>query len=46
MLGGVVITSLYAGKEHNGIFSRKTLLIDKIAGMTNLVALLETMEEK
>lgn len=46
MLGGVVVTSLYAGKEHNGIFSRKTLLIDKIAGMTNLVALLETMEEK
>lgn len=44
MLGGVVVTSLYAGKEHNGVFSRKALLIDKITGMTNLVALLETTE--
>ncbi|OBV29476.1 hypothetical protein BKN38_02295 [Helicobacter sp. CLO-3] len=35
MLGGVVITSLYAGKEHSGAFSR-TLLIDKIEGISNL----------
>ena len=35
MLGGVVITSLYAGKEHSGAFSH-TLLIDKIQGISNL----------
>lgn len=41
MLGGVVVTSLYAGKEHNGIFS-KTLLIDRVVGITNLYSLLES----
>ncbi|MBR2494286.1 SH3 domain-containing C40 family peptidase [Helicobacter sp.] len=41
MLGGVVVTSLYAGKEHNGLFS-KTLLIDRIVGITNLYSLLDT----
>lgn len=41
MLGGAVVTSLYAGKEHNGIFS-KTLLIDRVVGITNLYSLLES----
>lgn len=36
MLGGVVITSLYAGGEHNGIFAKSPLLIDKIQAMSNL----------
>lgn len=40
MLGGVVVTSLYAGKEHNGIFSKK-LLLDRITGITNFYDLLE-----
>lgn len=40
MLGGVVITSLYAGKEHNGAFSKK-LLIDRVTGITNFYDLLE-----
>lgn len=39
MLGGVVITSLYAGKEHSGAFSH-TLLIDKIQGISNLFELI------
>lgn len=45
MLGGVVITSLYAGKEHSGVFSRK-LLIDRVTGMTNLLELMEIVSEE
>lgn len=35
MLGGVVISTLYVGKENNGISSR-TMLIDKVQGMSDL----------
>ncbi len=36
MLGGVVITSLYAGDEHNGFFAKSPLLIDRIQAMSDL----------
>ncbi|PAF42482.1 SH3 domain-containing C40 family peptidase [Helicobacter sp. 11S02596-1] len=36
ILGGVVITTLWVGKEKNGIFSRSKMLIDKVLGMSDL----------
>lgn len=36
MLGGVVITSLYVGDEHNGVFAKSELLIDRIQAMSDL----------
>lgn len=36
MLGGVVITTLWAGEEKNGIFSHSKLLIDRVLGMSDL----------
>ncbi|WQT02026.1 SH3 domain-containing protein [Helicobacter pylori] len=35
-IGGVVITSLWLAKEHNGAFSKKKLLIDRVLGMSDL----------
>ncbi len=35
-IGGVVITSLWLAEEHNGAFSKKKLLIDRVLGMSNL----------
>lgn len=35
-IGGVVITSLWLAEEHNGAFSKKKLLIDKVLGMSDL----------
>ncbi|WP_104748686.1 SH3 domain-containing C40 family peptidase [Helicobacter cetorum] len=37
-IGGVVITSLWLAKEHNGMFSKKKLLIDRVLGMSDLQA--------
>ena len=42
MLGGVVITSLYAGSENNDSPSQH-LLIDKILGISDLYAYMETL---
>lgn len=36
LLGGVVITSLHVGEEHNSIFGSSQLLIDKIEAMSDL----------
>ncbi|PAF48705.1 hypothetical protein BKH41_05415 [Helicobacter sp. 12S02232-10] len=36
ILGGVVITTLWVGKEKNGIFSRSKMLIDRVLGMSDL----------
>lgn len=36
MLGGVVITSLYVGDEHNSLFAKSELLIDKVKAMSNI----------
>ncbi|PAF48154.1 hypothetical protein BKH46_02275 [Helicobacter sp. 12S02634-8] len=36
ILGGVVITTLWVGKEKNGIFSHSKLLIDRVLGMSDL----------
>ncbi len=35
-IGGVVITSLWLAEEHNGAFSKKKLLIDRVLGMSDL----------
>ncbi|WP_104744330.1 C40 family peptidase [Helicobacter acinonychis] len=35
-IGGVVITSLWLAREHNGAFSKKKLLIDRVLGMSDL----------
>ncbi len=35
-IGGVVITSLWLAEEHNGAFSKKKLLIDRVLGMNDL----------
>ncbi|WRB13338.1 SH3 domain-containing protein [Helicobacter pylori] len=35
-IGGVVITSLWLAEEHNGAFSQKKLLIDRVLGMSDL----------
>ncbi|MGN8488809.1 SH3 domain-containing protein [Helicobacter pylori] len=35
-IGGVVITSLWLAEEHNGVFSKKKLLIDRVLGMSDL----------
>lgn len=36
MLGGVVITTLYVGDEHNSLFAKSELLIDKVKAMSNI----------
>ncbi|PAF53325.1 hypothetical protein BKH42_06680 [Helicobacter sp. 13S00482-2] len=36
LLGGVVITSLWVGKEKNGILFKSKMLIDRILGMSDL----------
>lgn len=36
ILGGVVITTLWVGKEKNGIFSHQKMLIDRVLGMSDL----------
>ncbi|MGN8427399.1 SH3 domain-containing protein [Helicobacter pylori] len=35
-IGGVVITSLWLAEEHNGAFSKKKLLIDRVLGISDL----------
>ncbi|MGN8537742.1 SH3 domain-containing protein [Helicobacter pylori] len=35
-IGGVVITSLWLAEEHNGAFSKKKLLIDRVLGVSDL----------
>lgn len=46
MLGGVVITSLYAGDEHNSVFAKSPLLIDRIQAMSNLPTLAQQIQAK
>ncbi|AWK61815.1 hydrolase [Helicobacter cinaedi] len=41
MLGGVVITSLYVGEEHNSLFAKSPLLLDKVKAMSNISQLAE-----
>nr|WP_104761772.1 SH3 domain-containing C40 family peptidase [Helicobacter cetorum] len=41
-IGGVVITSLWLAKEHNGVFSKKRLLVDRVLGMSDLQAYIQT----
>ena len=46
MLGGVVITTLHVGEEHNGTFAKSPLLIDKIGAMSDLSILAKQIQAK
>lgn len=46
MLGGVVITTLHTGEEHNSFFARSDLLIDKINAMSDLSILSQNIINK
>ncbi|PAF50816.1 SH3 domain-containing C40 family peptidase [Helicobacter sp. 13S00477-4] len=49
ILGGVVITTLWVGKEKNGIFSKSKMLIDRVLGMSDLynyASKIDSAEEK
>lgn len=45
MLGGVVITTLYVGDEHNGSFHKSPLLIDKIEAMSDMSLLAQKLQK-
>lgn len=45
MLGGVVITTLHTGEEHNSLFASSPLLLDRVEAMSDLSLLARRIEE-
>lgn len=45
MLGGVVITTLHTGEEHNSLFASSPLLLDRVEAMSDLSILARRIEE-
>ena len=43
MLGGVVITTLHIGEEHNGVFRRSKTLLERIGAMSDMTTLYQAI---